>query len=71
MKTMQVFDCYEMPKDVRDAFFLFSDAGNDTYVEVSPEDLAGEDSDPEFKCIGEWLFANGSGTDEVLVKHWW
>lgn len=79
-KTMKVFDCQDMPDDVRRAFFdHYRDwgPGNDSYVNWTIK----TDTDPskEEIMIDTWLIANGandapSEEDEgetVLISHWW
>jgi len=65
MKTMKVFDCQDMPADVRKEFFDNSEANqNDCYVSFDTE---------ERECsVTKWLMENGAEKDEeVLINHWW
>ncbi len=57
MKMMKVFDCQDMPDDVRSEFMGWACQGNDCYVTVSVEP---EEYDDCSKVLN-WL----------LVKHWW
>lgn len=54
---MKVFDCQDMPDDVRSEFMGWACQGNDCYVTVSVEP---EEYDDCSKVLN-WL----------LVKHWW
>lgn len=82
-KTMKVFDCQDMPDDVRKAFFeLFSGrASNGCFVEMSIDHSTPEATLPEDQIVQDWLVANGAEKDQlgrpdwagedVLVRHWW
>lgn len=66
MKLMKVFDCQDMPDNVRKEFFgAYDDKGNDCYVdwyldcEVST-------------LVDDWVIENGATMDEhVIIRHWW
>jgi len=68
MRVMKVFDCQEMPNDLRKEFFDIwkgNFKGNDCFIE---QDVGEMDRGP----IRAWLIANGAGEEEnVLVSHWW
>lgn len=67
MIMMKVFDCQEMPDEVRSEFFGWACAANDCYVAVTVEF---EEWCP--KMIVSWLLANGAEESEtVLIEHWW
>lgn len=69
-EMMKVFDCQDMPKEVRNSLFAYYDnVGNDVYVTHYNEEEPDEDS-PEFV---QWLYDGGmTSKDEfVLIKHWW
>lgn len=75
-EIMKVFDCQDMPRDLRREFFrLWDSKGNDVFVEWT----LGDSDDDVSKRIDEWLIANGaeSAKDEssegetVLIKYWW
>lgn len=72
----KVFDCQDMPDDVRNAFFATSEQGNDCYVNVGVTDgdmMEAEDFDTERSLVINWLWANGASPedDSVIVQHWW
>jgi len=79
MRKMKVFDCQDMPEDIRAIFFgLYEHIKcNDVYVNHELEN----DTDPpvEYQKLDAWLIANGakgaknehSHGEEVLIKHWW
>jgi len=80
-KMMLVFDCQEMPKDVKAFFFDRYGEGksNDVFVTVYAEgDCDGDcptvDCDCEvcgkrtYNIVEQWLRDNGSKDDEVIVK---
>lgn len=77
-KTQKVFDCQEMPDDVREVFFSGKYQGNDCYVshEVFQEHYL-DDNDQvqvseEFSIVDNWLLDNGAFPGEyVLISHWW
>lgn len=79
MRLMKVFDCQDMPKEVRHVFYEETEGEgnrcNDIHVSW---DIAGDwrdcDGDtPNEKLIDDWLFANGANREdkEVIVKRWW
>lgn len=71
-KMMKVFDCQDMPEDIRKIFFDYSEKGNDVYVDwwVHSERyfyLEGQDKDPEYieyvrqkTALDDWFIANGA-----------
>lgn len=75
-KIMKVFDCQDMPRDLRREFFrLWDNKGNDVFVDWT----LGDSDDDVSKQIDEWLIANGaesakdesSESETVLIKYWW
>lgn len=79
-ELQKVFDCQEMPDNVRKAFFDYyrdNGKGNDVYVRwfgsYSDEWLdADGEMMPEYKPIHDWLVANGAEPNEdVIINHWW
>lgn len=83
-KLKKVFDCQDMPPEVRRAFFDWAQSGdpvsNRCYVsfqgdiskEIDEPGLYNQDAIPIFHTIHKWLIANGAGLlDEVLIHHWW
>ena len=80
MKLIKVFDCQEMPDDVREAFFCEKEASNDCYVDWClddlPEDLNSEEDPcygPDYLKVSKWLLENGASIDDkdIIIKHWW
>jgi len=66
-KIAKVFDCQDMPDDIKDVFFSTQEAGNDSYVSYSLGNY-GED----FKLVDHWLLEHGAEpNDWVLISHWW
>jgi hypothetical protein len=68
MKLMQVFDCQDMPMDIKLEFFSYCernfDCGNDIYVHWYLDGGC----DP----VDSWLRQQSRNVqDEVLIKHWW
>jgi hypothetical protein len=61
--TKKVFDCQQMPEDVRDAFFKATDGtGNDCYVGWGWHQ----------ESVNAWLIENGAKKNEdILISHWW
>ena len=80
-KLKKVFDCQDMPEDLKLRFFKWCEQGNDsfTYWEVHGWDYGQlDEEDLIVKDIDEWLVANGAeaGTETecgetVLILHWW
>lgn len=81
-ELLKVFDCQDMPDDVRNAFFACSCAGNDVYVNwgIAANILDPDDEyDMQIKKVDDWLISNGAEGpidgrpygEEVLIKHWW
>jgi hypothetical protein len=81
-KIMKVFDCQDMPEDVRAAFFrLFEDQPiyNGYYVKLQLDFCPSEDKLRDDIIVEKWLAENGAAPassedtegEEVLVKHWW
>lgn len=77
MKLTKVFDCQDMPDDVREAIFdLFMDnnAGNDCYVDYTvgvPMCEVDTLSCSEI-TLNDWLVSQGAQpVEHVLIKHWW
>lgn len=73
-RLMKVFDCQQMPQEVRDALFKVSNVGNDCAIEWY---LDKDDEDYELleetKVVQNWLLQNGASyeDDSVMIKHWW
>jgi hypothetical protein len=72
-RVMKVFDCQEMPDDIRKMFFDVSVALNDSYVEYLIEDPRWESEwSASYIAINNWLIANGAELNEkVIISHWW
>ena len=83
MEEMKVFDCQEMPDDVRAAFFKLNEGKiNDVFVPHQigyPDDYPDPDPTPDVaeamkdaEAVDKWLMEHGAEDEEnVLVKHWW
>ena len=81
MKIMKVFNCQDMPEEIKRIFFeLNLGTGNDCYVQWNPElhmeaeDEFGIEDEivKKYKIVQKWLIDNGSAEDEeVLINHWW
>jgi len=82
-KTLKVFDCQDMPEDVRKTFFDLVEGGNDCYIDW---DIANEGWTHEgivgARIIDNWLIANGADGpssspdgdvpgEYVLIRCWW
>lgn len=77
-KMLKVFDCQEMPDDVRVKFFEQCQQSNDCYVGWWPESATYVEDDgsiapnDEHTIVDAWLLANGADPyEQVLIKHWW
>lgn len=81
-KLKKVFNCQDMPEDIKDMFFeRNSDPshGNDCYVDWYIKGTKEEYMSPEEKAIDAWLIANGANDapsendsgEEVIISHWW
>jgi len=80
-KVKKVFNCQDMPEDIRKMFFEVSEAGNDCYVDYWIGDTQWEEGDKwgeKYIAIDKWLVENGAKPatekkcgEEVLIKHWW
>ena len=74
----KVFDCWDMPDNVREKFFELcsggNSVGNDCYVSWFPcSPCFEEDSDiKDSWLVDTWLLENGANaTETVIVQHWW
>lgn len=84
-KMIKVFDCQDMPDDLRKKFFDYSESvGNDCYITWYMDeyfyDLEARETDGELEEyeiisneISEWFTSNGANfkDKEILIKHWW
>ena len=84
---MKVFDCQEMPNNIKTAFFSFYEdpsIQNDVYVSWTvQEDDINYNDDNEFaikrRLIDDYLIENGADQrkdseyngETVLINHWW
>ena len=76
MKLMKVFDCADMPSEVEQAFFYFTEGiCNSVYVswDIGEDGLTDDESIKKYKMVDKWLFENGATEEfeEVLIHHWW
>jgi len=71
-ETKKVFDCQDMPEELRRKFFdMWDNKGNDSFVEWTIGDSFYEADDPSL-LIEDWLLANGAADgEEVVIKYWW
>lgn len=81
MKLMKVFDCQDMPDDLRHQFFEKERGGlgrgNRCYI--SWYIAANRDPTLTEQAVDEWLVSQGasgppnedSEGEHVLIKHWW
>jgi len=78
---MKVFDCQDMPQDIRDLFYSFYECGNDVWVSWGIADSVddGSEAAKQRKKIDDWFVANGadpapdenSSGETILVNYWW
>lgn len=74
---MKVFDCQDMPDNVRKVFFEENCYSNDCAIvydvePVSYVDDLGEESNVYHTVVDTWLIANGATENEtIVIKHWW
>jgi hypothetical protein len=74
MKMMKVFDCQDMPKYVKKAFFDVIDyAKNDCYVSWFVRDELDDEDNDDSLVVTKWLLEEGAeeSDEEVLIGHWW
>ncbi|CAB4134476.1 hypothetical protein UFOVP273_95 [uncultured Caudovirales phage] len=77
-----VLDVQDFPDEVRDAFFAYTQQGNDCYVDWCLDDYCaaaevGKESefleeydDKDFAVVCKFLYDNGV-RDNCIIKHWW
>lgn len=77
-EMMKVFDCSDMPDNVRKEFFENSYVGNDCYIgrDVYASTLVDDEGNTieseEHTIVDAWLLENGATDGEyVIVKHSW
>lgn len=72
MENYKVFDCQEMPSDIREKFFSTTEGkSNDCYVNWWVDIDPGHYGDKHVE-ISKWLIKDGAEDgDKVLIKHWW
>jgi hypothetical protein len=79
----KVFDCQDMPDDIKEIFFNQNECGNDCLVyytvnwlkqaieEDGTESPDCYDSSNEEK-LDNWLIENGALNNElIIISHWW
>lgn len=74
-KTMKVFDCQDMPKDVKEAFLKYTRSGghtaNDCYVELQRDKEAvsyyKRNKHSDFLLVHRWLTNNGAKEHEDVI----
>lgn len=76
-EMLKVFDCWDMPDDVRQVFFERCGQGNDCYVGWWPtpaeylEDCVTQ-ANEDNTIVDDWLLNNGALPHEkVIVSHSW
>jgi hypothetical protein len=78
-KIMKVFDCQDMPENIRQMFFELCESGNDCYVDWTINGTTDEYITDEEKAIDAWLISNGANGapseddsgEDILIRHWW
>lgn len=76
-KTLKVFDCQDMPRELCYAFLkLWDNKCNDVYVNWEVGEYfvgTGEDTlDSTGRLVDVWLLENGAADQErVLINYWW
>lgn len=61
-KRLKVFDCQDMPAEVKREFFAATYVGNDCYVSWAWH----------VDSVNAWLIENGAKeNEELLINHWW
>lgn len=70
-KLFKVFDCTDMPDDLRHGFFaLWDNLHNDSVVDWNIHDTINPDDVTE--KVDQWLLANGAEDFEyVLIRYRW
>lgn len=73
---MKVFDCQDMPDNVREVFFEHCSSGNsvsnDCYVDWYSDTFYDEEYCEKIHVVTSWLISQGATKDEhVLIRHWW
>jgi hypothetical protein len=81
MTLMKVFDCQDMPDDIKKIFFDIMEPrfkalmlGNDCYVDfdIDFEEPESIDESDKLLMIQKWLLENGAELDDtVLINYWW
>lgn len=84
MFTLQkVFDCQDMPDDIKEIFFNQNECGNDCLVYYTVNWLKQaieEDGTESHDCydlsneekLDNWLIENGALNNElIIISHWW
>lgn len=70
-KIRKIFDCQDMPEDLRKSFFRLWDMGNNSFTEWIVGDSIYEEDDPSIQ-IEKWLIENGAEEgEEVCIHYWW
>jgi len=81
-KKLKVFDCQDMPEDVRKIFFNIAKSENDSYINWYTEETHYDWDGAGIKgheIIDKWLIENGADPrvkparfgEKVLINHWW
>lgn len=82
-KLLKVFNCQQMPGDIRDIYFEEANDpeshGNDCYIDWYIEHPSDPHISENKKIINQWLVDNGadaaldenSSGEKVLIRHWW
>lgn len=75
-KQMKVFECQDMPEDVRKYFLEHTEQGNDCYVSwyAEADEVYDDQEDPKevWNPVSLWLKDNGAlWGEQVLIEHSW
>lgn len=83
---LKVFDCQDMPNDIKEIFFNQNECGNDCLVyytvnwfkQAIEEDEEDGTKSPDCYALSNeekldnWLIENGALNNErIIISHWW
>ncbi len=81
-QVMKVFDCQDMPEDLRRKFMDMWEYGNNSFVRWTIADSIYDEEDEgcrDTKEVDDWLITNGAtpapgehqSGEEVIILYWW